>query len=213
MHLLPAEVEKYIEDHSKKEEEQLYDLNRETHLKIMNPQMIAGHVQGKFLQMISSMVKPARVLEIGTFTGYSAICFACGLQEQGEIYTIEFNEELRPMIEDQFDKAGLSDKIHLHIGDAAEVIPTLDGPFDIVYIDADKINYHRYFDLSFPLVPVGGYIISDNVLWSGKVAQAQKDKETKALDDYNKKLVNDPRIDNVLISVRDGIMIARKIAQ
>lgn len=211
MDLLPELIEKYIEGNSTKEEPLLKELARETHLKIQMPQMLSGHLQGLFLEFISTLVQPNRILEIGTFTGYSAICLAKGLTAKGCLYTIDINEELQPMVEKYFHKAGIDQKVKQLIGDALETIPTLEETFDLVFIDADKINYCTYYDLVFDKVKHGGYIIADNVLWSGKVIQEKKDKDTQAIDDYNKKVAADSRVKNFILPLRDGLNIAQKL--
>ncbi|MCB0536279.1 MAG: O-methyltransferase [Bacteroidetes bacterium] len=210
MRFLPEEIENYAALHSLKEDEVLQQLNRETHLNILMPQMISGHIQGNFLRMMSFMIKPKNILEIGTFTGYSAICLAQGLQENGKLYTIDINEELEDMCRTYFDKAGLKNKIDYRIGNALDIIPDINETFDLVFIDADKINYSNYYDLVFSKVNKGGFILADNVLWSGKVTQEKKNKDTQALHDYNTKITNDERVENYLVPIRDGIMVARK---
>lgn len=211
MHLVSEQIENYIEQHSTSENEILQQLSRETHLKIQMPQMLSGHLQGQFLAMLSRMIKPKRILEIGTFTGYSAICLAQGLDAKGLLYTIDINEELQPMVKTYIDKSSLSDKIKLLVGDARQIIPTLEERFDLIFIDADKINYSTYYDLVFDKLNTGGYIIADNVLWSGKVVEEKKDKDTLAIDQFNKKLAADTRIENFIVPLRDGLNIARKL--
>ncbi len=206
-------LENYITDHTSAEQEVLRELNRETHVKVLFPRMMSGHLQGKFLQMVSWMIRPGRVLEIGTYTGYSAICLAGGLKEQGVVHTIEINPELEDIILKYVVKAGLSDKIKLHIGDAIDIIPDLDETFDLVFIDADKENYLNYYHLVFDKVREGGFILADNALWDGKVVEEKKryDKETEGIIKFNDFVQNDDRVENVLLPVRDGIMIVRKI--
>ncbi len=206
-------LENYITDHTSAEQEVLRELNRETHVKVLFPRMMSGHLQGKFLQMVSWMIRPGRVLEIGTYTGYSAICLAGGLKEQGVVHTIEINPELEDIILKYVVKAGLSDKIQLHIGDAIDIIPDLDETFDLVFIDADKENYLNYYHLVFDKVREGGFILADNALWDGKVVEEKKryDKETEGIIKFNDFVQNDDRVENVLLPVRDGIMIVRKI--
>jgi len=167
-------------------------------------------MQGAFLSMISFMLQPTNVVEIGTYTGYSAICLASGMSKIGVLHTIDINEELEDMAKEYFKKAGLQNVIKQHVGDALEIIPSLEENFDLVFIDADKINYSNYYDLVFDKLNIGGYIIADNVLWSGKVLNADKDKDTEALHEYNKKVMTDDRVDNILLPIRDGLMIARK---
>jgi caffeoyl-CoA O-methyltransferase len=211
MHLVSNEIEQYIEKHSSAEEKVLQELNRETYLKIQMPTMLSGHLQGQFLEMITRLQQPKRILEIGTFTGYSGICLAKGLTDDGLLYTIDVNEELQPMVEQYVNKAGLSNKVKQLIGDARQIIPTLNEIFDLVFIDADKVNYSLYYDLVFDKVRTGGYIIADNVLWSGKVLADKKDKDTLAIDDYNKKVLADKRVEAFILPLRDGLNIARKL--
>jgi predicted O-methyltransferase YrrM len=212
MNFLPQEIEDYALKNSDAESDILKKLNRETHLKMTMPQMLSGHLQGLMLQMFSKMIRPKNILEIGTFTGYSAICLASGLQEGGKLHTIDVNEEFQEMILQYIKEADLENKIRLHIGDAVNILPTLKEEFDLVFIDADKENYSTYYDLVFPKVKQGGFIIADNVLWSGKILNSpmKMDFETKALYEYNLKIKNDSRVENVLLPLRDGLMIARK---
>lgn len=213
MEFLPEDIEQYVIAHSEPEPEHLYELNRKTHLKVLQPRMLSGHVQGRILSMLSHMIRPKRVLEIGTYTGYSAMCFAEGLADGGEIHTIDINEELEEIIRTHLEKADLADKIHLHFGDATAIIEKLEGSFDLVFIDADKTNYSRYYDMIIDRIPSGGYILADNVLWSGKVIdekEVEKDADTKAIVAFNQKIQNDDRVQNVLFPVRDGIMVIRK---
>lgn len=210
MHLVSEPIEKYIEQHSSTEDEVLKALSRETHLKIQMPQMVSGHIQGQFLEMFSRLLQPHRILEIGTFTGYSAICMAKGLMAGGLLYTIDVNEELQPMCERYFEKAKLNHQIKQLVGNALTIIPTIDEIFDLVFIDADKINYCNYYDLVFDKVRPGGYIIADNVLWSGKVLDEIKDKDTLAICQYNKKIAADNRVKNTILSLRDGLNIVQK---
>jgi len=211
MHLVSAEIEQYIEQNSSPEEAVLKELNRETYVKVQMPNMLSGHLQGQFLEMLSRMQQPKRILEIGTFTGYSGLCLAKGLAEDGLLYTIDINEELQPMVEQYIAKAALSDKVKQLIGDARQIIPTINETFDLVFIDADKINYSTYYDLVFDKVRPGGYIIADNVLWSGKILAEKKDKDTTAIDEYNKKIASDKRVETFILPLRDGLNIARKL--
>jgi caffeoyl-CoA O-methyltransferase len=211
MHLVSTAIEEYVEHYSSKEDVILRELSRETHLKVQMPQMLSGHIQGQFLETMSCMLRPKRILEIGTFTGYSAICLAKGLAEDGVLCTIDVNEELQPMCEQYFAKAGLSEKIKYLIGNALEIIPTLHETFDLVFIDADKVNYSNYYDLVFDKVHVGGFIVADNVLWSGKVLEEKKDKDTQAIHNYNQKLASDKRVKNFILPLRDGLNIAQKL--
>lgn len=211
MHLVSAEIEQYIEQHSSEEELVLRQLTRDTYVKVQMPQMLSGHLQGQFLEMLTRMQQPKRILEIGTFTGYSGIYLAKGLAPDGLLYTIDINEELHPMVEEYIAKAGLSSQIKQLIGDARQIIPTLEETFDLVFIDADKVNYSNYYDLVFDKVRTGGYIITDNVLWSGKVLAEKKDKDTLAIDNYNKKVAADKRVETFILPLRDGLNIARKL--
>jgi caffeoyl-CoA O-methyltransferase len=215
MDFLPKNINDYSENHTSSESDLLARLNRETHAKILNARMLSGHLQGRVLAMFSQMMRPERILEIGTYTGYSALCLAEGLAENGKIITIEANEELEDFTRKYFDESSFSKKIDFRIGDAAEIIPMLDETFDLVFIDADKVSYQKYYDLVFDKVKTGGFIISDNVLWSGKVADIQEDKkidrDTQTLLDFNKMCHDDPRTENLLMPIRDGLMISRKI--
>lgn len=211
MHLVSESIEKYIEQHSTAENAVLSELSRETYLKVQMPQMVSGHIQGQFLEMFSRLLQPQRILEIGTFTGYSAICLAKGLATDGLLYTIDINEELQPMCQRYFKKAALTNQIKHIVGNAKEIIPSLEEIFDLVFIDADKVNYPNYYDLIFDKVRTGGYIIADNVLWSGKVLDEKKDKDTLAIHQFNQKLAADTRIKNTILPLRDGLNIVQKI--
>ncbi len=212
MNFVPQEIEEYALKNSDKELDVLSRLNRETHLKINMPQMLSGPMQGIMLQMFSKMIRPKTILEIGTFTGYSAICLALGLQTGGMLHTIDINEELQEIILRYIHEAELNDKITLHIGSAVNILPTIKEEFDLVFIDADKENYSAYYDLVFPKVKSGGYIIADNVLWSGKILNSpmKMDKDTKALFDYCQKIKSDLRVEKVVLPLRDGLLISRK---
>jgi predicted O-methyltransferase YrrM len=212
MDFLPTEIEEYVLKHSEKEPELLQELNHETWEKVLIPRMLSGHLQGRVLSMLSHMIQPKTILEIGTYTGYSAICFAEGLQDGGEIHTIDINEELELMVNKYIEKSKLKDTIFNHIGDALKIIPTLNKTFDLVFIDADKPNYSNYYDLVFDKVNTGGYIIADNVLWSGKVVKPidKQDADTIALKAYSEKVTKDERVQNVLFPIRDGLMVIRK---
>ena len=213
MDLINSKVTEYIELYTSEESDVLKKLNRETHAKILRPRMLSGQAQGKFLEFISRMIKPEKVLEIGTYTGYSAICLAQGLSETGMLYTIDINEELETFTRPFFKEAGLDNKINYIIGDAVKIIPTINESFDIIFIDADKENYCKYFDLVIDKLKIDGYIIADNVFWSGKIFEEinPKDVETNAVVDFNNKIKNDKRVEQVMLSIRDGIYIARKI--
>ncbi|WP_108867101.1 O-methyltransferase [Aquimarina aquimarini] len=213
MHFIPEELDTYVVNHTQKEPELLQQLNRETYQKILQPRMLSGAYQGRVLSMLSKIINPKNILEIGTYTGYSAICLAEGLQTNGELHTIDINEELEDFQRKYFDLSDYGKQIHQHIGDATQIIPNLDKKFDLVFIDADKPNYPLYFDLVIDKINSGGIILSDNVLWTGKVIEEVKDDDlsTKALLQYNKLLVEDQRIETVLLPIRDGLTISRKI--
>jgi predicted O-methyltransferase YrrM len=210
MHLISSELEKYIEQHTSEETPLLNKIHRETYLNVLMPQMLSGRVQGEALKMFSRMIRPRRVLELGTFTGYSALCLAEGLTDDGKLISIDINIELLDRVQAYVDKAGLQDKVELWCGKASDIIPKLDDLFDLVFIDADKMNYSLYLDLVIDKVRPGGFIIADNVLWSGKVLDVQPDKDTKAIIDFNHKVNQDKRLHKVIIPVRDGMMIMFK---
>jgi caffeoyl-CoA O-methyltransferase len=212
MNFLSEELENYIKQHCEVEPTLLQELNHETWEKVINPRMLSGHIQGRVLSMLSHMIRPNNILEIGTFTGYSAICLAEGLSLDGTIDTIDINEELETLAIKYFRKAKIEQRVNYMIGNAADIIPKLDKVYDLVFIDADKENYDLYYDLVFEKLNSGGYIIVDNVLWSGKVLSEPKpdDIDTKAIIEFNKKLQNDNRVQNVLFGIRDGLMIVRK---
>ncbi|MCO5230686.1 MAG: O-methyltransferase [Chitinophagales bacterium] len=208
--LLSNEIEDYIHNHCSEVSSALQQLERKTHTDILMPRMLSGKVQGTFLSIISRLMQPKRVLEIGTFTGYSAICLAEGLQEDGILITIDINEEREDIVNEAIHAAGMDGKIKPLIGNALELIPTIDEKLDIVFIDADKINYSQYFDLVIDKVRPGGIILADNVLWSGKIVADKKDKDTVALKIFNEKVQQDSRVDNVILSIRDGITLIYK---
>ncbi len=210
MNIISPAIDQYLDAHTQEESDVLKALTRETHVKVLMPQMLSGNVQGNLLSMISKIMQPKRILEIGTFTGYASICLAMGLADGGLLYTIDINRELEAMTDKYFLQAGIRNKIVSMYGPAVALIPTLKETFDLVFIDADKINYSTYYDLVIDKVRPGGLIIADNVLWSGKVVEATKDKDTTAMDSYNKKIQHDPRVENVLLPLRDGLMMARK---
>lgn len=212
MEFIDEKIEQYALNHSEAESDVLKKLNRETHAKVMQPRMLSGHMQGAFLSMLSKMIQPSAILEIGTYTGYSAICLAQGLVPEGKLHTIDINEELDKMVRSFIKESNLESKIECHIGDAMKIIPTLNMQFDIVFIDADKKNYSNYYDLVFDKVKTGGYIIADNVLWSGKVVDLEKNKDadTLLIDAFNKKVHADNRVEHLLLPLRDGLMIVRK---
>lgn len=212
MEFISEDLDKYVCAHTEKEPELLYKLNRETHLNVLRPRMLSGHFQGRVLSMLSHMIKPKDVLEIGTYTGYSALCFAEGLDKEGHIVTIDKNEELEDLVKRYIDESGFEGKIKCLVGDAMEIIPGLKRSFDLVFIDADKSNYINYYNLVFDKVRKGGYIIIDNVLWSGKVLEEpdSEDIDTKVLIELNDLVHNDDRVQDVLLPIRDGLMILRK---
>lgn len=211
MNFIDAAIESYASQHSEPESELLADLNRETHIKTTMPRMLSGHLQGRILSMLSYLVQPASILEIGTFTGYSTLCLAEGLKSGGKLITIDSNDETSSIASRYIQRAGLSSQIELRHGDAREIIPGLNESFDLVFIDADKENYSVYFDMVIGKVKRGGLIIADNVLWSGKILQEVKanDKETRALLDFTEKVCADQRVTPLLLPVRDGLLILR----
>ena len=212
MEFIDAKLDDYVCAHTENEPALLADLNRRTHVSILQPRMLSGHYQGRLLSMLAYMIQPKRVLEIGTYTGYSALCFAEGLQEGGKVTTVDVNEELEDFVQSYIEKANCADKVEYIVGDAMEVVAKMDEQFDLVFIDADKKNYCNYYELVFDKVKPGGYIIADNVLWSGKVLEDYDslDRETKILMDYNKMVHEDERVQEILLPIRDGLMIARK---
>tara|TARA_R110002124_G_scaffold57121_1_gene160388 strand:- start:1084 stop:1725 length:642 start_codon:yes stop_codon:yes gene_type:complete len=207
------EIEDYCERNSDSENELLAGLNRNTHAKVLNPRMLSGHLQGRLLATFSKMIKPNRILEIGTYTGYSAICLAEGLSKDGHLITIDKNEELETMARAYFQKSEYASQIEYIIGNAMKVIDTVGDNFDIIFIDADKSNYLNYYEKTLPLLKVGGYIIADNVLWSGKVVSdlMKIDKDTQAILDFNRTVTSDQRVSNLLLPIRDGLMIVQKL--
>lgn len=211
MHFISQELEDYIEQHSEKEPDLLAALNKETYQKILLPRMLSGHFQGRVLSMLSKLIRPVNILEIGTFTGYAALCLCEGMQENGQLHTIDIKEELETIQRKYFDKSPWGNQIFQHLGEAMAIIPTLELKFDLVFIDADKENYLNYFELILPKMNKGGIILSDNVLWSGKVLeQLQKnDLSTKVLLEYNELLKNDTRVETVLLPIRDGLTVSR----
>ena len=212
MQFIPEELDEYVVKHSQDEPELLQQLNRETHQKILQPRMLCGHFQGRILSMISKLVNPKNILEIGTYTGYSALCLAEGIKADGELHTIDIDEELYEFQRKYFDKSEFGHQIYQHLGNALEIIPKLDITFDLVFIDADKENYSNYFNCVIDKLNAGGIILSDNVLWSGKVIEALQpnDTSTKALIEYNTLLKNDNRVETVMLPIRDGLTISRK---
>ena len=208
-------LDQYILNHITPEDDYLNELDRETHQKVLHARMLSGHLQGQILSMISCMIKPKCILEIGTFTGYSALCLAKGLVEGGQLHTIEIDDELESVSQKYFLKSGMSDQIVQHIGDARQIIPSLNIKFDLVFIDADKRDYCDYYQLVFGHVPVGGFILADNVLWDGKVVDpvAVDEDQTRGILAFNDLVQNDPRVKNVILPVRDGIMLVQKVAE
>jgi caffeoyl-CoA O-methyltransferase len=211
MDITHPSIQKYAEDHTSPESELLKKINRDTHANVLMPRMLSGHMQGRVLSMISQMMRPSVILEIGTYTGYSALCLAEGLKSDGKLITLDINEELENSVRAYFNASAFHDKIDYRIGNAREIIPALPGNFDLVFIDADKENYSRYYDLVINRVPLGGYILADNVLWSGKVLDEKADKDTTAIKEFNRKIQDDSRVENVLLPVRDGILVMQKI--
>ncbi|WP_281226754.1 O-methyltransferase [Flavobacterium aquiphilum] len=211
MHFISQELEDYIEQHSEKEPELLAALNKETYQKILLPRMLSGHFQGRVLSMLSKLIRPVNILEIGTYTGYSALCLCEGMQENGQLHTIDIKEELVDFQRKHFDKSPWGNQIVQHLGEAVAIIPTLELKFDLVFIDADKENYLNYFEIILPKMNKGGIILSDNVLWSGKVLEPihPNDISTKVLVEYNQLLKEDPRVETVLLPIRDGLTVSR----
>lgn len=211
MDLLSEEISNYVEKHSQAEPELLQDLNRETWRKVLAPRMLSGHLQGRVLSMLSKLIQPKNILEIGTYTGYSALCLAEGMQEDGELHTIDNNEELYDFQRKYFDKSPYGKQIFQHLGNAMEIMTQMDLTFDLVFIDADKSNYPNYLEIILPKLKKGSVILSDNVLWSGKVVEKVKgdDMDTRALLQYNEMLNNHPSLETVLLPIRDGLTISR----
>lgn len=214
MNIIHPDIEKYAQQNTSPESEVLNRLNRETHAKILRPRMLSGHMQGKLLEMFSCMLQPETIIEIGTYTGYSAICLARGLKPDGKLHTIDHNPELVDFTRRFFDQAGLTQSIEYHIGEAEEILPQIPGPFDLAFIDADKENYLMYYEDILSKLRKGGIILVDNVLWSGKVLSettAKGDPEAEALIKFNSFVQKDSRVENVLLPFRDGLTIIRKL--
>ena len=213
MHFISDDLENYVANHSENEPDLLVRLDKETHQKIMQPRMLSGHFQGRILSVLSKIINPKHILEIGTYTGYAALCLAEGLQKKGTLDTIDINEELVTIQNKYFQLSPWASQITNHLGDAIKIIPTLNKKFDLVFIDADKENYINYFHLVVPMMNPGGIILSDNVLWSGKVLEKLnlKDESTKVLLEYNILLKNDPRVETVLLPIRDGLTVSRVV--
>lgn len=212
MDIINEDIQAYVEKHTSPESDLLRELNRDTHANVMRPRMLSGHLQGRLLSMISHMLRPDRILEIGTYTGYSALCLAEGLKPGGKLVTIDINEELERRVRSFFERSSFKEQIDYRIGNARDIIPNLNDEYDLVFIDADKANYSLYYDLVLPKVRPGGIILADNVLWSGKVVQSKTDKDTVAILEFNRKIQSDQRVENVLLPVRDGIMMIRKLS-
>ena len=211
--MIDPRLEEYIEKHTSEEPGLLHELSRKTFLNTPYPRMLSGHVQGRFLEMISRMVRPSRILEVGTFTGYSAICLAQGLEPGGKLYALEAEGAYAEIAREYFIRAGLDDRIILHEGDAMRIIPKLDEIFDLVFIDAAKDQYVDYFNLVFDKVRKGGFLLADNALWDGRVLEGENagDPETRGIIRFNSFIQNDDRVENVLLSLRDGVMLIRKL--
>ena len=211
----PDEAQLYADRHTTPESPLLARLNRETHVQVLHARMLSGHAQGRLLSMLSHMIRPRRVLELGAFTGYSALCLAEGLAPDGELHTVEQNPELEDRIRRYVQEAGLDGRVHLHIGDARHILPALAESWDLVFIDADKINNDTYYELVLPQVRPGGFLLIDNVLWNGKVLDSHpvkpSDKDTLAVRAFNAKVQQDPRVENVLLPLRDGLLLVRKL--
>ncbi len=210
MEIVNEEIQRYAEQHTSHESDLLKKINRDTHANVLRPRMLSGHLQGRVLSMISHMIRPKRILEIGTYTGYSALCLAEGLAPDGKLITIDINEELELKVRDHF--ASFHNIIEYKIGNALHIIPTLTDTFDLVFIDADKSNYGNYFDLIIDKVRPGGFILADNVLWSGKVLNKNPDSDTKVILAFNEKVQRNSQVENVVLPIRDGIMMIRKLS-
>lgn len=203
-------IEEYCRNHSSQQTNLLKQLDRETHAKVLMPRMLSGHLQGEFLKMISHMVKPSSILEIGTYTGYATLCLADGLAENGKLITIDKNEEIESFTRSFFEQSIYKDQINYLLGNAMSIIPTLNEMFDLIFIDADKANNDNYYEMCLPKLRQGGFILVDNVLWSGKVIEEKKDKDTETIDSFNKKIATDTRVEKMLLPLRDGIFLIRK---
>lgn len=206
-------IQQYAEKHTATENELLQKINRDTHANVLMPRMLSGHLQGRVLAMVSRMIKPQNILELGTYTGYSALCLAEGLTKGGKLITIDANEELEDRVRLYFNQSAYSNSIDYRIGKAAEIIPNLKESFDLVFIDADKENNGKYFDLLINRVTLGGFILIDNVLWSGKVVEDKPDKDTRSILLFNEMIQQDKRVENVLLPIRDGLMLMQKVKE
>jgi len=211
MDFLPENIQKYISDNSQSESIILKELNRYTNSNVILPRMLSGHIQGRFLSMISKLVNPEIIVEVGTYTGYSCLCLAEGLKKNGKIITIEKDEEFASIAKKFFDRSNYKEKISLLIEDATKAIENISEKIDLAFIDADKVNYTKYYDMLFPKLKIGGLIVADNVLWSGKVTKKVSDNETQSIKNFNAKVKNDERVENLIVGIRDGIMLCQKI--
>ncbi|SIN65188.1 O-methyltransferase [Algoriphagus halophilus] len=214
MEFISDDLLQYCENHTSEEDLLLQKITRETQLKVLKPRMLSGQLQGKMLELFTKMINPKIALEVGTYTGYSAICIARGLNKSSKLITMDINDELETMVRGFFEESGLADQIDYRLGNALDLLPNVDGPIDMAFIDADKINNEKYYELILEKMNTGGIIMADNVLWSGKVLveEGKKiDKDTQAILDFNAKITQDPRVENVLLPIRDGIMMARKL--
>ena len=210
MNFISSKLQQYIDDHSMEESDLLKALDRETHQKVLQPRMLSGSYQGRLLALLAKMIEPKKILEVGTYTGYATLCMAEGLSTGGSIDTIDYNEELSDIQRRYFDQSPYRSQIVQHLGEAKDVIKTLTGPYDLVFLDADKENYPHYFDLIIDKLETGGVILSDNVLWSGKVLEKANDEATSALQEYNHKINSDARVETIILPIRDGLTITRK---
>jgi caffeoyl-CoA O-methyltransferase len=210
MNFISNQLQQYIDDHSMEESDLLKALDRETHQKVLQPRMLSGSYQGRLLALLAKMIGPKKILEVGTYTGYATLCMAEGLTTDGSIDTIDHNEELADMQRRYFDQSPYGSQIVQHLGEAKDVLKTLTGPYDLVFLDADKENYPHYFDLIIDKLKIGGILLSDNVLWSGKVLEKAADEATSALQEYNHKINTDVRVETVVLPIRDGLTITRK---
>ena len=210
MNFISSKLQQYIDEHSMEESDLLTALDRETHQKVLQPRMLSGSYQGRLLALLAKIIEPKKILEVGTYTGYATLCMAEGLATGGSIDTIDYNEELSDIQRRYFDQSSYRSQIIQHLGEAKDVIKTLTGPYDLVFLDADKENYPNYFDLIIDKLETGGVIISDNVLWSGKVLEKAADEATSALQEYNHKINTDARVETIILPIRDGLTITRK---
>jgi predicted O-methyltransferase YrrM len=211
MEILNETIQAYLDQHCEKEPELLRHINRQTHLKVPMPRMLSGHFQGRLLSLLSKMIRPKRILEIGTFTGYATLCLAEGLVPEGIIHTIDINEEIEDLVNQHFKQSPFKDKIKYHVGSALDIIPRIAEKFDLVFIDADKKNNGTYYDLVFDMVTPGGIILIDNVLWSGKVLTELKDSDSNSIRNFNEKVTKDQRTEKLIFPIRDGLFIVRKL--